>query len=208
MNDLRFDLDARVEIWVRAEDIREHKDFAAAMALTDSEKRLYALRAIAVVCAQECVGKLNSDTQDSCITAYPTLSDVNIDRIDWQVLATPDYVEEFEMTVTHHDRDHEVYVRAVAKFTNSGWEVVCSDATNKEGGEADDPSIQEQVDEEIIRRAEKRQQQSTCDHDWKVIDDSFDHEFGTERVVFERCEKCDAEQPHESYEGPETDFKP
>jgi hypothetical protein len=37
-----------------------------------------------------------------------------------------------------------------------------------------------------------------CDHEWKFCDESFDHAFGTERVHFFRCEKCDAERPVES----------
>ena len=36
-----------------------------------------------------------------------------------------------------------------------------------------------------------------CDHDWEVVDDSFDHEYGCERIVFERCALCDEERPHE-----------
>lgn len=36
-----------------------------------------------------------------------------------------------------------------------------------------------------------------CDHEWEVVDDSFDHEYGTEKIVFERCVLCDAEQEHE-----------
>jgi hypothetical protein len=28
------------------------------------------------------------------------------------------------------------------------------------------------------------------DHDWKFQDDSFDHEFGTERVWYWQCERC------------------
>jgi len=38
---------------------------------------------------------------------------------------------------------------------------------------------------------------SKCEHEWGVVDDSFDHEYGTEKIVFERCQKCDAEQKHE-----------
>lgn len=41
-----------------------------------------------------------------------------------------------------------------------------------------------------------------CDHDWKRVDDSFSHEFGTEIIVFERCQKCDMERP---YSEPEYD---
>jgi hypothetical protein len=29
-------------------------------------------------------------------------------------------------------------------------------------------------------------------HEWEVVDDSFDHEFGTEKMVYERCELCGA----------------
>jgi len=40
-----------------------------------------------------------------------------------------------------------------------------------------------------------------CDHDWKTEDQSFDHEFGTERVVFDQCQNCDETRennPHEA----------
>ena len=36
-----------------------------------------------------------------------------------------------------------------------------------------------------------------CDHDWEVIDDSFDHEFGCERIVFQRCSICDEEREYD-----------
>lgn len=36
-----------------------------------------------------------------------------------------------------------------------------------------------------------------CDHEWEVVDDSFDHEFGTEVIVFERCLDCNATRQHE-----------
>jgi len=36
-----------------------------------------------------------------------------------------------------------------------------------------------------------------CDHDWEYIDNSFDHEFGCEQVVFERCRLCDVERDYE-----------
>jgi len=29
-----------------------------------------------------------------------------------------------------------------------------------------------------------------CDHEWHLVDDSFDHEFGTKIVVYEECELC------------------
>lgn len=30
------------------------------------------------------------------------------------------------------------------------------------------------------------------DHDWKFVDDSFDHEFGTETVYYYKCKCCNA----------------
>lgn len=49
------------------------------------------------------------------------------------------------------------------------------------------------------------EEQENCDHDWEVIDDSFDHEFGTEICICVRCDKCGAETPYERYSGPEND---
>lgn len=42
--------------------------------------------------------------------------------------------------------------------------------------------------------------QKVCDHEWEHVDDSFDHEFGTEQVHSYVCEKCGATKPYE----PET----
>jgi hypothetical protein len=40
-----------------------------------------------------------------------------------------------------------------------------------------------------------------CDHNWKVIDDSFDHAFGTQYIpLYERCTLCGEEQSHEPYD--------
>jgi hypothetical protein len=45
--------------------------------------------------------------------------------------------------------------------------------------------------------------QSECDHEWEYHDDSFDHEFGTERIPpYQVCLKCNLEK---SYEAPEID---
>ena len=35
------------------------------------------------------------------------------------------------------------------------------------------------------------------EHEWEVIDDSFDHEFGCEVIVFERCQICNAERKYD-----------
>lgn len=42
-----------------------------------------------------------------------------------------------------------------------------------------------------------------CDHDWKLRDDSFDHEYGTEQIFVEWCQYCNAERPHESGDSSE-----
>lgn len=39
---------------------------------------------------------------------------------------------------------------------------------------------------------------SHIDHDWKFQDDSFDHEFGTERVHYWQCERCGATREMEA----------
>jgi hypothetical protein len=33
-----------------------------------------------------------------------------------------------------------------------------------------------------------------CDHEWELVDDSFDHEYGCERIVYYVCTKCDAQK--------------
>lgn len=42
-------------------------------------------------------------------------------------------------------------------------------------------------------------QSITCDHIWETVDDSFDHEYGTEVVVYERCSICDQQREIEDY---------
>jgi len=41
-----------------------------------------------------------------------------------------------------------------------------------------------------------------CDHKWEFVDESFDHEFGCERIHYMRCEKCDATKECERDSGP------
>jgi hypothetical protein len=45
-----------------------------------------------------------------------------------------------------------------------------------------------------------------CDHDWDFVDESFDHEYGTERVHFWRCKLCDAEREMEYSDYDLDDF--
>lgn len=43
-----------------------------------------------------------------------------------------------------------------------------------------------------------------CDHDWELIDESYDHEYGTETIIYYRCLLCNAEKDYE-YERFEDD---
>jgi hypothetical protein len=60
------------------------------------------------------------------------------------------------------------------------------------------PEFQAEMDELKRKLAEHQatikemEKQVTCDHDWHVQDDSFGHEFGTEIIVYDLCEKCGA----------------
>jgi len=38
------------------------------------------------------------------------------------------------------------------------------------------------------------------DHDYEVIDDSFDHEYGTEQIFYKRCKNCGHETEYEADE--------
>lgn len=53
--------------------------------------------------------------------------------------------------------------------------------------------------------AEITQIQADCDHDWKDVDDSFDHELGCEVIRFCRCEICGKTKPQEDVDD-EPDY--
>lgn len=86
-NDVRFDLTARVEVWVTAEEIRWHADYNAAVKIKDADARLLALKGIARDIAEKRVAS-RSDCQLD-ITAEVDLSAVNMDRIAWDELSNP-----------------------------------------------------------------------------------------------------------------------
>ena len=44
------------------------------------------------------------------------------------------------------------------------------------------------------------------DHDWEFTDDSFDHEFGTERIHYWTCVKCNATRGMEPGDYHEDDY--
>ena len=35
-----------------------------------------------------------------------------------------------------------------------------------------------------------------CDHEWEIVDHSFDHEYGCEQILVDVCVKCGEERPH------------
>lgn len=47
--------------------------------------------------------------------------------------------------------------------------------------------------------------EAECDHEWKFQDDSFDHEFGTERQHSYTCEKCGLNKPTAPHDYDEPD---
>lgn len=45
----------------------------------------------------------------------------------------------------------------------------------------------------------------TCDHEWETIDQSYDHEYGTETIIFDQCILCGEERDHDQpYFGDEV----
>lgn len=51
-----------------------------------------------------------------------------------------------------------------------------------------------------VIKQQKELFQKHCDHEWKTHDDSFDHEFGTEKIVYDECEHCELRRPYEKHE--------
>lgn len=166
-NDLRFDVSARLEIWVTAEQITEHKDYAAILNadLTPLQKQ-GKIRDLAATIARDCVTERNKGGiafhgAGFEVTADISASDINIDRIRWDVLATPELKLEFPLMIsrsscTGRDYEMEIYVTARLRLTTEGWEVIEASSCGKEGGEVDDDNAQEQIEEAAIDRAERQ----------------------------------------------------
>lgn len=55
------------------------------------------------------------------------------------------------------------------------------------------------------QKLEEQFAQAQCDHDFEFVNDSFDHEYGTERIHFERCTKCGLEREADNPSSPEDD---
>lgn len=47
--------------------------------------------------------------------------------------------------------------------------------------------------------------QAACDHDWEKVDASFSHEFGTEVIHYQQCEKCGKRAEWDDIEHDDSD---
>ena len=91
--DIRFDLNARVEVFVTADDLTSHASYDGIVKGGGTEDdRIAALRSLAAQIAFEAVETRNraKDGNEVEITADVSPSDINLDRIDWSSLATPE----------------------------------------------------------------------------------------------------------------------
>lgn len=168
-NDMRFDVPARVEVWVTQEQIAEHAEYAGIVnGEGTAEDKTAKLRELAARIARECIAERNRGGiafHDAGfeITADIQPRDANIDRVNWDVLATPEMGLDFMLMVTdaRAERDYEVHVEAKMRLTQDGWEVIEATGTRDDGGEADSLSETEQIDEACISRAEKLHSKTT-----------------------------------------------
>lgn len=88
--DLRFDVDARVEVWVTADDIEDDRRARQIRngANGVTPEKISALKDLALTIAGEKVRGLSQNGVE--VTADLALSDLNVDRIDWNTLAMSD----------------------------------------------------------------------------------------------------------------------
>lgn len=93
-DDMRFDLEARVEVWITGDDLRFDRRYDGIIAGhgTDEEKKA-ALTQLAVELANERISDARADGLSLEITAEVSPSSINVDRINWQELLHPDAEE-------------------------------------------------------------------------------------------------------------------
>lgn len=74
-------------------------------------------------------------------------------------------------------------------YTLSRISYICSQPNEME---VSDYSVNYNEDEVVkqVKQLKQQLEQLQCDHEWKEIDASFDHEFGTEQVFYKECQKC------------------
>lgn len=90
--DLRFDLDARVEVWVTEDDLRfDRRTYAILTSTKSDEEKRAALMQVAVDIANQRLGSATSSDGDPVtITADVSPASVNVDSVDWGSLLHPD----------------------------------------------------------------------------------------------------------------------
>lgn len=91
--EMRFDTEARLQIWVSAEEIRSHRDYHRVISAPgDLEEKIVALKDIARDIFSDHLSDINAASLGFSfdIEAEPTGDDINIDRIDWEALVWPE----------------------------------------------------------------------------------------------------------------------
>ena len=90
--DLRFDADARLEVWVTMEDLEYRTDVEAIKKSTEADEiKKQKLQAIIIEVANTKLADVVRNAMgDVRITADLSWSNVNINRLDWHVLTTPE----------------------------------------------------------------------------------------------------------------------
>jgi hypothetical protein len=85
--DLRFDCNARVEVWVTQDDLEFRDDVIAILAegISVEEKKKKILEV-----ARQIASERLSSVKDVEITADVSVSDINVDRINWGGLLEPE----------------------------------------------------------------------------------------------------------------------
>lgn len=154
--DLRFDIQARVEVWVTAREIREADGYAAIVNCGNTQAEIITqLRGLARRVAEEKIAGVRGVE----ITAeLNEMHDVNPDRIRWDVLATPERKLEFVMTVTQEGATRatrEVFVKAAATLDDDGWRIGEVTVSTSKGFLLVANDILDQVDAEVLRRCER-----------------------------------------------------
>lgn len=89
--DARFDVSARVEIWVTAEDIGDDRRYSEIVnSGSDLQARVASLKELAVTLASERLAEVSRGSGVEITVDSLALRDVNVDRIDWTALAASD----------------------------------------------------------------------------------------------------------------------
>ena len=110
-NNLRFDVNARIEIWIEAHEIEMNPNFNAIM--MNGKKYDDKIQEFKQIALDEANAKINN-VEGIEITSDIAIDTINIDRIDWQKMLI-DWME------TYYYRNENMTVEALkAKFVSFG----------------------------------------------------------------------------------------